>query len=96
MVHALARRADVVMMSYRAGVAEKYGIDYATLSELNPDLVYLNAPGYGIDGPCGRYPNLWRTGVPIFPPGRCGLGSEWVLILPPLLWLRRRRYFLRP
>jgi crotonobetainyl-CoA:carnitine CoA-transferase CaiB-like acyl-CoA transferase len=60
-VHELARRADVVMMSYRAGVAEKYAVDHATLSALNPDLVYLNAPGYGTDGPCGRKPAFAPT-----------------------------------
>jgi crotonobetainyl-CoA:carnitine CoA-transferase CaiB-like acyl-CoA transferase len=60
-VHALARDCDLVMMSYRAGVAEKYGVDYATLSGINPDLVYLNAPGYGVDGPCGRKPAFAPT-----------------------------------
>jgi crotonobetainyl-CoA:carnitine CoA-transferase CaiB-like acyl-CoA transferase len=61
MVHALARDADLVMMSYRAGVAEKHGVDYATLSAINPQLIYLNAPGYGVDGPCGRKPAFAPT-----------------------------------
>jgi crotonobetainyl-CoA:carnitine CoA-transferase CaiB-like acyl-CoA transferase len=60
-VHALARKSDIVMMSYRAGVAEKHGVDYATLSAINPDLIYLNAPGYGVDGPCGRKPAFAPT-----------------------------------
>ncbi|MCH2173985.1 CoA transferase [Myxococcota bacterium] len=55
-VYRLAREADAVMMSYRAGIAEKHGIDSATLRSHNPDLVYLCAPGYGTDGPCGRKP----------------------------------------
>ncbi|HEX3567666.1 MAG TPA: CoA transferase [Acidimicrobiales bacterium] len=55
-VHELARRADVVLQSFRAGVAERQGVDSETLRALNPDLVYLNAPGYGIDGPCGDRP----------------------------------------
>ena len=55
-VHELARRADVVLQSFRAGVAERQCVDSATLRALNPRLIYLNAPGYGIDGPCGDRP----------------------------------------
>jgi crotonobetainyl-CoA:carnitine CoA-transferase CaiB-like acyl-CoA transferase len=55
-VHALAKRADVVLQSFRAGVAERQGVDSVTLRALNPNLIYLNAPGYGIDGPCGDRP----------------------------------------
>ena len=61
LMHTLVREVDMVMMSYRAGVAEKHGIDYATLSAINPDLIYLNAPGYGVDGPCGRKPAFAPT-----------------------------------
>jgi crotonobetainyl-CoA:carnitine CoA-transferase CaiB-like acyl-CoA transferase len=55
-VHSLAKKADVVLQSFRAGVAERQGVDSATLRAINPDLIYLNAPGYGIDGPCGDRP----------------------------------------
>jgi crotonobetainyl-CoA:carnitine CoA-transferase CaiB-like acyl-CoA transferase len=55
-VHQIARRCDVVLQCYRAGVATRIGIDEATLKALNPALVYLNAPGYGIDGPYGGKP----------------------------------------
>ncbi len=55
-LHEFARRCDVVLQCYRAGVAARTGIDEATLRALNPDLVYLNAPGYGIDGPYGGKP----------------------------------------
>jgi crotonobetainyl-CoA:carnitine CoA-transferase CaiB-like acyl-CoA transferase len=55
-VHELARRCDVVLQCYRAGVAARIGVDEATLKALNPDLVYLNSPGYGIDGPYGGKP----------------------------------------
>ncbi len=60
-VHALARRADVALMGYRAGVAERLGVDAATLQRANPRLVYLAAPGYGVDGPCGRKPAFAPT-----------------------------------
>ena len=55
-VHEFARRCDVVLQCYRAGVAARIGIDEATLKALNPDLVYLSSPGYGIDGPYGGKP----------------------------------------
>jgi crotonobetainyl-CoA:carnitine CoA-transferase CaiB-like acyl-CoA transferase len=37
-------------------VAERQGVGADALREINPNLVYLNAPGYGIDGPCGDRP----------------------------------------
>ena len=55
-VQEIARRCDVVLQCYRAGVAARIGIDEAALKAVNPDLVYLNAPGYGIDGPYGGKP----------------------------------------
>jgi crotonobetainyl-CoA:carnitine CoA-transferase CaiB-like acyl-CoA transferase len=57
----IARKVDLVLMSYRAGVAEKMGLDYASLRALNPNVVYLSSPGYGIDGPCGRKPAFAPT-----------------------------------
>ena len=55
-VREIARRSDVVLQCYRAGVAARIGIDEAALKAVNPALVYLNAPGYGIDGPYGGKP----------------------------------------
>jgi crotonobetainyl-CoA:carnitine CoA-transferase CaiB-like acyl-CoA transferase len=55
-VRAFAARCDVVLQCYRAGVAARIGIDEAALKAVNPGLVYLNAPGYGIDGPYGGKP----------------------------------------
>ncbi|GAA4011427.1 CaiB/BaiF CoA-transferase family protein [Hymenobacter fastidiosus] len=46
-VHRLAARADVVLASYKPGDAEKLGVDYATLRELNPRLIYGHLTGYG-------------------------------------------------
>jgi crotonobetainyl-CoA:carnitine CoA-transferase CaiB-like acyl-CoA transferase len=55
-VHELARRSDVVLQAFRAGAAARVGVDEKTLLALNPDLVYVNAPGYGTDGPYGERP----------------------------------------
>jgi formyl-CoA transferase len=42
---------DVVVTNYRAGVAERLGIDYPALSQLNPRLIYANITGFGDGGP---------------------------------------------
>ena len=51
----LARLADVVVESYRPGVAERLGVDYETLSAERPDLVYCSLTGFGTKGPYARY-----------------------------------------
>ena len=48
----LALQADVVVVSFRPGVAERLGIGYETLSVQRPDLVYCSLTGFG---PKGRY-----------------------------------------
>src|SRR5438128_2794695 len=47
----LAAEADVVLEGFRPGVAARLGIDYPTLSAVNPRLVYCAITGYGQDGP---------------------------------------------
>ncbi|RYU78501.1 CoA transferase [Hymenobacter persicinus] len=46
-VHRLAARADIVLASYKPGDAEKLGVDYAALRQLNPELIYGHLTGYG-------------------------------------------------
>jgi crotonobetainyl-CoA:carnitine CoA-transferase CaiB-like acyl-CoA transferase len=60
-VQEFAKKADVVVQSYRSGVAARLGVDDKTLLALNPDLIYLNAPGYGVDGPAGHRPAFAPT-----------------------------------
>lgn len=48
-VHQLAAKADVVVASYKPGDAEKLGVDFPTLSLLNPSLIYGQVTGYGPD-----------------------------------------------
>ena len=45
----LAAFADVVVESFRPGVTERLGIDYATLGAANPRLIYCSITGYGRD-----------------------------------------------
>jgi crotonobetainyl-CoA:carnitine CoA-transferase CaiB-like acyl-CoA transferase len=54
--HRLVASADVVLQSMRAGAAQRLGIDAATLHAINPDLIYVSAPGYGVDGPYAARP----------------------------------------
>jgi len=54
----LVRTADVLLEGYRNGVAEKLGIDYATLGPLNSRLVYCSLSAFGPDGPWRNKPGL--------------------------------------
>ncbi|MBV7486543.1 CaiB/BaiF CoA-transferase family protein [Bordetella sp. BOR01] len=50
-VKRLAATADVVMENFRPGVMDKLGIGHATLSEINPALIYCAVTGFGQEGP---------------------------------------------
>ncbi|MGE0309451.1 MAG: CoA transferase [Acidimicrobiia bacterium] len=54
--HELIRRADVFTCGFRPPAAGRLGVDYETLSRLNPRLVYMAAMGYGLDGPFADRP----------------------------------------
>ncbi|MEZ5658478.1 MAG: CaiB/BaiF CoA-transferase family protein [Burkholderiaceae bacterium] len=51
LVHALVRRADVVVENFSPGVMAKYGFDEASLRAIKPDLVYCAISGFGQTGP---------------------------------------------
>lgn len=54
--HALAARADIVVENFKPGVTGRLGIDYATLSAINPRLVYASISGFGQEGPLSHRP----------------------------------------
>ncbi len=47
----LVREADVFTEGFRPGVVKRLGVDYETLKEINPRLIYCSISGYGQDGP---------------------------------------------
>lgn len=55
-VERLLRWADVVLHNFRVGVAERLGIDAATVAAVNPGAVYCHASAFGPSGPRARYP----------------------------------------
>ena len=65
---AMAARADVVIENFKPGTAERLGIDYGTLSALNPRLVYCSISGFGQTGPYAS-----RRGFDLVAAGMSGL-----------------------
>jgi crotonobetainyl-CoA:carnitine CoA-transferase CaiB-like acyl-CoA transferase len=50
LAHALVERADVVVLNTGLRVQRKLGLDFATLSALNPRLVHVSVTGFGLQG----------------------------------------------
>ena len=51
LIRQMAERADVLVENFKVGGLKKYGLDYASLSALNPRLVYCSVTGFGQTGP---------------------------------------------
>ncbi len=47
----LLAKADVMMHNFRPGVMERIGLDYETVKQINPAIVYAEVSGYGTEGP---------------------------------------------
>ncbi len=52
----LALQADVLVENYRLGALARFGLDYDTLSQAHPDLIYCSISGYGRTGPRAAEP----------------------------------------
>ena len=52
----LVKQADVVIENFRPGVMTRLGLDYDTLSKINPRLIYASITGYGSEGPWKNRP----------------------------------------
>ena len=47
----LIKKTDILLENYRPGVVAKLGIDYESVIELNPEIIYCSISGYGQSGP---------------------------------------------
>lgn len=47
----LVKNSDVIINNFKTGTMEKFGLDYETLSEINPSIVYASITGFGENGP---------------------------------------------
>ena len=52
----LLAKADIVVESYRPGVAKKLGIDYTSLKQAHPRVIYCSINGYGSEAPLAETP----------------------------------------
>ncbi|WP_428671880.1 CaiB/BaiF CoA transferase family protein [Roseibium sp.] len=64
----LIAKADVLVQNFRPGVIERLGLDYETVREINPGLVYGSISGYGEEGPW-----VARPGQDLLAQARSGL-----------------------
>ena len=82
-VKKLARDADVMIESFRAGTLARMGLGYEDIKAINPDIVYCTISGYGRTGPMANKPGydliiqaysglMHLTGDPNGPPQRVG------------------------
>ena len=83
-VRRLVADADVLIENFKVDTLAKYGLDYASLSALNPRLVYCSITGFGQDGPYASRPGydfivqgmsgiMDLTGNPDGPPQKIGV-----------------------
>jgi len=47
----MVRKSDVLLENFAPGVMDRLGVGWSVLREINPELVYASATGYGLDGP---------------------------------------------
>jgi formyl-CoA transferase len=103
----LVATADVLVENYRPGVAKRLGVDYETLSAINPRLIYCSISGFGQTGPYaerGGYDLIAQgmsgimsvTGEPGGPPVKVGvpitdLGAGLLACIGVLAALRHRQ-----
>jgi len=70
MVRRLVAEADILIENFKVGGLRKYGLDYDSLREVNPRLIYCSITGFGQDGPYAH-----RAGYDYIIQGMSGLMS---------------------
>lgn len=56
LIRQLAAQSDIVIENYKVGTLQRYGLDYASLSQANPRLIYCSITGFGQTGPFSKRP----------------------------------------
>ncbi|SLN61596.1 Formyl-coenzyme A transferase [Falsiruegeria litorea R37] len=69
-VREMVRNADILIENFKVGGLAKYGLDYDSLKEVNPRLIYCSITGFGQDGPYAH-----RAGYDFIIQGMSGLMS---------------------
>jgi len=70
-MYRLAQKCDVFLQNFRKGVSERAKLDYATLSQYNSKIIYVNVSALGPDGP-----DSWRRGNDYVGQARSGFMSN--------------------
>ena len=83
-IRKLVKEADAIVENFTPGTMKRWGIDYETLSQINPGIVMVSISGYGQSGPMSHLPGydliaqamsgiMSVTGHPGGPPSRVGV-----------------------
>ncbi len=70
LIKELAQKSDILVENFKVGGLKKYGLDYESLSRINPRLIYCSITGFGQNGP---YAN--RAGYDFMIQGMAGVMS---------------------
>ena len=70
LVRELAAKSDILIENFKVGGLQAYGLDYASLKEVNPELIYCSITGFGQTGPYAK-----RAGYDFMIQGLGGLMS---------------------
>ncbi|MEM7746378.1 MAG: CoA transferase [Pseudomonadota bacterium] len=55
-IRALAKTCDIAVENFRPGVVTELGLDYPSLAQVRPDIIYCSISGFGQDGPRATSP----------------------------------------
>ena len=67
-VRKLAAKSDILIENFKVGGLAKFGLDYKSLSAINPRLIYCSVTGFGQDGPYAK-----RAGYDLMAQGMGGM-----------------------
>ncbi|HUG59953.1 MAG TPA: CaiB/BaiF CoA-transferase family protein [Candidimonas sp.] len=56
LVREMAKQCDVLIENFKVGGLKKYGLDYDSIKEINPRLIYCSITGFGQTGPLAELP----------------------------------------